>query len=97
MRRTKVLDLGETLDSSTRPSDNRASDASATRDQARGKNGPALPGQAVDRCRSVRVRKILDPEPDRELDWALVFSIAESARTIGFLLPKTLMSNRLWA
>jgi ParB-like chromosome segregation protein Spo0J len=86
MRRTKELDFGETVASSARQSDNdRPSDASRTRDYARGK--AALPGQAVDRCRSVRLRKILDPEPDRQLDGALVCSIAESARTIGFLHP----------
>jgi ParB family transcriptional regulator, chromosome partitioning protein len=33
------------------------------------------------------VSRILDPNPDRELDDTLVFSIAESARTIGFLHP----------
>jgi ParB-like chromosome segregation protein Spo0J len=85
MRRTKELelDLGEV--SNARQDGGRASDPSRTRDRAR-KNG-GLPGQEADRCRSIRLSKILDPEPDRELDWALVFSIAESARTIGFLHP----------
>jgi ParB-like chromosome segregation protein Spo0J len=78
MKGTKELDFGESAASSTGQSNN-----------ARRKNGSnqALPGQAADRCRSVRISKILDPQPDRELDYTLVFSIAESARTIGFLHP----------
>jgi ParB-like chromosome segregation protein Spo0J len=85
MRRTKELelDLGEV--SNARQDDGRASDPSRTRDHASKNAG--LPGQEADRCRSIRLSKILDPEPDRQLDWALVFSIAESARTIGFLHP----------
>ena len=82
MKGTKELDFGE-LDTNTQErGDDRASDAHKN-------NGDigALPGQAVDRCKSVRISKILDPEPDRELDYALVFSIAESARTIGLLHP----------
>jgi ParB-like chromosome segregation protein Spo0J len=77
MRRTKELelDLGEA--STAREDDDRASD----------RENADLPGREADRCRSIRLSKILDPEPDRELDWALVFSIAESARTIGFLHP----------
>jgi ParB-like nuclease domain len=71
------LDFGELVDGNDPASD-------ARKDRGRDK---VLPGQAVHRCKSVRVSKILDPEPDRELDWALVFSITESARTIGFLHP----------
>jgi ParB-like chromosome segregation protein Spo0J len=77
MRRTKELelDLGEA--STARPDDDRASD----------RKKADLPGREADRCRSIRLSRILDPEPDRELDWALVSSIAESARTIGLLHP----------
>lgn len=77
MRRTKELelDLGET--STVRHDDDRASD----------RKNAGLPGREADRCRSIRLSRILDPEPDRELDWALVSSIAEFARTIGFLHP----------
>jgi ParB family transcriptional regulator, chromosome partitioning protein len=37
--------------------------------------------------RSVRVRDIIDPKPDRELDHDQVCAIAESAKIIGFLHP----------
>jgi ParB-like chromosome segregation protein Spo0J len=70
-------DLGELAGGNDRPPD-------ARRDHGGDK---ALPGQAVNRCKSVRASKVLDPEPDRELDWALVSSIVESARTIGLLHP----------
>jgi ParB-like nuclease domain len=82
MKGTRELDFGELDAASRERGDDRALDI-------RTKNGgnQTLPGQAADHCRLLRVRKILDPEPDRELDHDLVCSIAESVRTIGFLHP----------
>ena len=78
MNGTKELDFGELVASNSGQSGN-----------PRGKNvgNEVLPGQAASRCRSVRIGRILDPRPDRELDYTLALSIAESARTIGFLHP----------
>lgn len=39
------------------------------------------------RCKSLPIGKILDPEPDRELDHDVVSSMVKSARTIGILHP----------
>jgi len=89
MKPTKELDFGE-LDSDTQERRSpRASDAHSNNAGNR-----TLPGQAVDRCKSVCISKILDPEPDRELDYALVFGIAESARTVGSFIPSQSANSR---
>ena len=83
----KGVDFGKSVASSMRPGNGRVAGAGEARARGKDRSKPALPGQASNRCKSVRIGKILDPEPNRELDWALVFSIAESARSVGFLHP----------
>ena len=48
---------------------------------------PGLPGQRANLYRSVRVSKIVDPEPNRELDDDLVHDLAESVQTVGVIHP----------
>ena len=53
------LDFGELVDGS-----DPASDARKDRGRDKALRGQSVPGHTVHRCKSVRVSKILDPEPN---------------------------------